>query len=129
MPRTLYLNRDKYGEVTEATFEPQPKKLLKDETFDEWTGVKREQPVRRFEIKRPISSYKNLVWAMCRVPCRKFLFDAAWRKALKYGAELSQAKLSELDNYMEEAKVDAEIIENVIGELVNDPASKFHIYG
>ena len=96
MPRTLYLNRDQYGSVTKATFEPQPR-YLKDETFDEWTGKRIERPPRKFEQKRQISGYKDLVWQMCQEPCRRELFDAAWRRALKYGAEISNAKLSRLD--------------------------------
>jgi hypothetical protein len=128
MPRTLYLNRDEYGNVKEATFEKQPR-YLKDETFDEWTGKKLERPARRFEHKRPISSYKDLVWAFCQTPCRYELFSAAWRRALRYGFELSNPKLSELHEYMEAAKVDAEIIENMIGELANDEGSRFWLHG
>lgn len=129
MPRTLWLNRDRYGVVTEATFDPPPPKLLKDERFDEWTGEKRERPVRRFEKKRQIGSYKDLVWAFCQGPGRYELFNAAWRMALKFDFTPVRPKLSELDEYIDTARTDAEVIENFIGELVNDPDSRFHIYG
>jgi hypothetical protein len=124
MPRTLHLDRDRYGNVTEATFE---KQVPFYECFDEWTGKKLE--VKRFEHSRTIRNYKDLVWAMCQGPCRRKLFDAAWRRALSCEAELSQAKLSDLDDYLEEARSDAGTIEVFIGELVNDPSSKFYIYG
>lgn len=121
MPRTLYLNRDEYGNVMEVTFKTPA------EAFDELTGKWQDVPM--FEKRRKIRSYKDLVWAMCQSPCRRKLFDAAWRRALKYDAELSQAPLSELGDYLEEAKADAEIIGHMIGELVNDPGSRFFLHG
>lgn len=121
MPRTLYLNRDEYGNVTEATFREPP------EAFDELTGRRRDVPV--FEKRRKISSYKDLVWAMCQAPCRRELFDAGWRHALKHGAEMSKAPLCELGDYLEEAKMDAEVIGHMIGELVNDSRSGFYLHG
>jgi len=122
MPRTLHLNRDTYGNLTEATFDKPS-----SEHFDELTGKRLD--VKRFEKRRRITSYKDLVWAFCRAPTRKELFNAAWRRATQYGYSLSGAKLSELHEYFEEAKIDAEAIENVIGELVNDERSRFYIHG
>ena len=37
--------------------------------------------------------------------------------------------INELHEYLDEAKVDAEIVEGVIGELVNDERSRFYLHG
>ncbi len=95
MPRTLYLNRDPYGGVKEATFEKPS-----SERFDAWTG--KELDVKIFQFHRKIKSYKDLVWAFCKVPCQYELFNAAWRRVLQSGYSVSQSwKLSELHEHLE----------------------------
>lgn len=124
MPRTLYLNRDQYGDVTEATFD---KPLLLRDRIDEWTG--KVADAKHYKHKRRITSYKELVWAMCRRPCSWELFCSAWRRALRNDFMPARVKLSLLHEYLEEADNDAGVVEDFIGELVNDPRSQFYLHG
>lgn len=53
--------------------------------------------------------------------CRKNLFNYAWKKYRHY-----------LNGYIDGPKTEKDIVdwlESIISEIVNNPRSKFHIYG
>lgn len=69
---------------------------------------------------------------MLRGQTSKLLFDAAWRKAVSDGAIDPSQRIFETDSpsdLIREAEATALDLDGYISEMVNNPRSKFYIYG
>ena len=93
-----------------------------------WDRSKIEAQGRK---SRYVETYRELVAAMLGPDGIDNLFDAAWRKAARNGAiERGRRLVKDPSHFdLENAMADAETMDGYICELVNDPSSKFYIYG
>ena len=93
-----------------------------------WERSKVESQGRK---SRYVESYKELVAAMLGPEGVGNLFNAAWRMAVRDGAIKPGQRLQRAPSHfdLESALVDAETMDGYICDLVNNPKSKFYIYG
>lgn len=80
----------------------------------------------------PVNSTRGIVWAMMRGQSSRALFGAAWRKALRDEAIKPSMPIFETDSpsaLIAEAEESARILDAYVSEMVNNPRSKFYIYG
>ena len=82
---------------------------------------------------REIGTWKQLVLAMLQDGSKRTLLDAAWRKAVsdgQVGASYSFNHGMPFDALtVQAARRDADVLDSYIAELVNNPQSRFYIYG
>ena len=82
---------------------------------------------------REFTSSKQLCFAMLQRGTSQRLFNAAWRKAVACGAVDPSHTFKNGDSLdvqtIEYTRQEAEQVDSFISELVNNPNSKFYIYG
>ena len=93
-----------------------------------WDRSKIEAQGRK---SRYVETHRELVAAMLGPDGIDNLFDAAWRMAVRDGAIKPGQRLQRVPSHfdLESALVDAETMDGYICDLVNNPKSKFYIYG
>lgn len=119
----IYIVRDEYGRVLSAAY----RRDSLDTTGMPTTGFFGTVKTRR------ISTWKDLVCAMLQSGTSMELFDRAWKLAIANRQVTMSWKFADGDyigaDVFRKAMDEALVIDGYISELVNNPKSKFYIYG
>lgn len=118
MKARLYLVRDIYGNCLAASFHPE---MLADRS------------IGRAVASRLVGSTKELAAAMLQSGSSKALIDAAWRMARQFDAVAPSTPFRHGDpldvQTIEYAEQERDQLDFYIGQLVNNPNSKFYLHG
>ena len=111
----IWIQRDIYGRVIQADMDRSRLSLPDCAKF------------------RKVGSWKQLVAAMLQTGSSAQLVDAAWRKAVSDGQIIASYSFDYGMPFdaltIQAARRDAETLDSYVSELVNNPRSKFYIYG
>lgn len=118
MKALLYYRRDYAGRITDASwmggFPPVENAIVQPTVY-----------------RRKIGTTKQLVRTLIQRGTSDALFDAAWRKAVADGS-IACSRILGIDDGLETirwALGEVEVIDDYISDMVNNPNSKFYIYG
>lgn len=80
---------------------------------------------------RTVRSTRDAIRWLVRYPTRRQLFNAAWAKGVRDGAIQPSRLFREGDDFPRLEEMDAlkTTVEGYISDLVNNPRSRFYIYG
>jgi hypothetical protein len=110
-----YVCRGNYGEVLNLTTSKEKHIAFKQTSTYATSGT------------RDIKSYKQLVYACMQSGTSLKLFNAAWK--LSEVCTPHNFKLSDIELFLDAAKMDSDIVSGATADLVNDSSSKFYMYG
>ena len=115
MKSKIFISRDTYGQVLQASFQPDQ--------------IKGTFPLRH----RYVTSTKSLAQAMLQTGTSDALFNAAWKLAVWEGAvdpahQFRTGDPLDVQTVMT-AQAEADQVDAYISRMVNNPRSKFYIYG
>ena len=126
---TLYIVRDIYGIVAGCGWDKQ--------TASDNAAASRQPGAAWNPVKhRVVRSTKDLALALLHLGTSKACMDAAWRMAVKQGGVEHSKSLAYNPKHrdmgqqtIEYGQQESEQVDYFIGIMVNDPESKFYIYG